>query len=139
MTPREVIERLIDGICRGDLAELPGLYAEDAVVEHVFGVTEPFRWEGAAQVREHFGSAGTSGLRMTAHDLVVHETTDPEVVVAEWVYEGTTGAGNEFRAANLIVARVRAGKIVSSRDYHDHARMAAAMGRLPELTGALGG
>jgi ketosteroid isomerase-like protein len=53
----------------------------------------------------------------------VHETTDPEVVVAEY---GSRGPG--FTAANVQIVRVRDGLITHSRDYHDHLRMAAARG-----------
>lgn len=46
----------------------------------------------------------------------------------EYRVDGT--AGGPVRTANIGVFRVRGGLIVESRDYHDHARLAAAVGRL---------
>jgi uncharacterized protein len=51
----------------------------------------------------------------------------------------TTSAvtGHRFRVANIQVLRVRNGKIVSSRNYHDHLATAAALGQLHELMSSL--
>jgi ketosteroid isomerase-like protein len=66
--------------------------------------------------------------------MVVHETLDPEVVVAEWDYDGlVTTTNHTFAVSNITVTTVRNGKIVASRDYHNHAVLAGAMGRLPSL------
>jgi ketosteroid isomerase-like protein len=76
------------------------------------------RLRGREQVRAHFtGLAGR--ISLTPRDVRVHETADPEVIVAEWDYES---AGIRF--ANIQVLRVRDGLIVESRDYHDHAAIA---------------
>lgn len=71
--------------------------------------------------------------------MVVHETADPEVVVAEWTYDGEGADGRAFQVANIQVTRVRDGKILASRDYHNHFVLTEAMGRLPRLLAALGG
>jgi len=47
----------------------------------------------------------------------VHETADPEVVVAEFDYRGETGAGHPVLRRNVFVWRVRDGRIVHARDY----------------------
>ncbi|TVT30115.1 nuclear transport factor 2 family protein, partial [Amycolatopsis rhizosphaerae] len=65
-------------------------------------------------------------------DVVVHETTDPELVVAEFTYDGRHG-DRTFRSANVQVLRVRDGLIVHSRDYHDYLKMAAARDGLDAL------
>ena len=60
--------------------------------------------------------------------MTIHETTDPEVIIAEFWYRGhVTGSDRTFEAANVQVIRVRDGLIVSSRDYHNHAAIAAAL------------
>jgi ketosteroid isomerase-like protein len=70
--------------------------------------------------------------------MVVRATADPEVVIAEWDYEvQVTSTGRSSRVSNIQVSRVRDGKIVESRDYHNHAAMAALMDRLPKLFDAL--
>jgi ketosteroid isomerase-like protein len=58
---------------------------------------------------------------------VVHETDDPEVIVAEFDYDGLiTTTGHAFRFSNVQVLRVRDGLIVETRDYHDHRALARA-------------
>jgi uncharacterized protein len=77
-------------------------------------------------------------LQLRAHNMVVHETADPEVVVAEWVYEGrVTTTRRSFRVSNIQVSTVRDGRIVTSRDYHNHVVLAAVTGRLPSLLDAV--
>lgn len=57
---------------------------------------------------------------------MLHETADAEVVVVEYDYlaENTT-TGHTRTVHNIQVLRVRAGRIVASRDYHDHAALTA--------------
>jgi uncharacterized protein len=133
VTPRAVFERLIDGVSHRRWAELPGLYAEDAVVVHPFAPSAgPLT--GREALRRHFATAEGLDLEMTPHDVVVHETADPEVVVGEFAYVGrVTTTGRPFTLRNVFVLRVRDGLIVESRDYADHLAFAAATGRLPEL------
>lgn len=136
MTPREVFERLVDGVAGGRWDELPGMYAEDTVVVHPFA-KPPEPLVGREALRRHFAAGAGMGLEMTVRDLVVHETADPEVVVGEFAYEGRVLAtGRRFRVPNVFVLRVRDGLIVESRDYADHLAMAAATGRLPSLVAA---
>ncbi|MFC5184250.1 nuclear transport factor 2 family protein [Actinomadura harenae] len=130
MTPREVFDRLYQGISDGRWDELAALYADDAVVDQPFRMPPaPIRIEGRAALAEHFASAGQGPLRLRVKDVLVHETADPEVIVAEFTYAGeltTTGAG--FEVGNIQVLHVRDGLIVRSRDYHDHAALERALG-----------
>jgi ketosteroid isomerase-like protein len=89
VTPREVFLRLIDGVTHGRWDELPALYAESAVVVHPLGGTEPLH--GREALRRHFAAAADAGLEMSARDVVVHETTDPEVVIGELTTAPATG------------------------------------------------
>jgi uncharacterized protein len=66
-------------------------------------------------------------------------SSDPEVIVAEFEYQGTDpGTGEPYALPGIFVLRVRDGQIVSSRDYFDHLAAARARGRLGELFAALG-
>ncbi|MDN3351404.1 nuclear transport factor 2 family protein [Actinomadura sp. DC4] len=132
MTPRAVFERLVDGVTHGRWDELPGLYAEDAVVNHPMAASAgPLI--GREALRSHFEAASGMDLAMTARDVVVHETADPEMVIGEFAYEGrAAGTGRSFTVRNVFVLRVRDGLIVESRDYADHLAFAAATGRLVE-------
>jgi ketosteroid isomerase-like protein len=137
-SPREVLETLMRGIAERKWDGLDELYAESTVVEHPFALPVPRRTEGRETIRKHFADFASAPLRLQVHNMVVHTTADPEVVVAEWDYEGVvTTTGRSFRVSNVQVSRVRDGLIVESRDYHNHAFMAAVMGRLPVLAAAL--
>ncbi|MEV7418968.1 nuclear transport factor 2 family protein [Streptomyces sp. NPDC089919] len=138
-SPREVFLRLLDGIAAGDYASLAALYAEDAVVESVFAPVGPRRFEGRATLAARFAEvAAHSPLDLTPANLVLRETSDPEVIVAEFDYHAHhRGTGVDFEVSNVQVLRVRGGLIRHSRDYHDHLALAVAGGNLPELVAAL--
>jgi ketosteroid isomerase-like protein len=130
-TPREVFERLSSGITAGRWHELADLYAEHAVVEQPMATPPaPRRLEGREVIRAHFTAAADGPLRLAARNVVVHETADPEVVIAEFDYTATFEE-HTFAFANVQVLRVRDGQIVASRDYHDHLALGNGMGRNP--------
>lgn len=139
-SPREVFHALVEGVCAGRWEELPGLYAEQTDVVHPF---DPFggpRLRTRDELRKHFGAGAGSTFQPERRpvDIVVHETTDPEVIVAEFAYEWTVD-GEPHKVPGVFVMRVRDGLIVESRDYFDHLRAARVRGRVPELIAALGG
>jgi ketosteroid isomerase-like protein len=125
-SPTEVFGRLVAGINEGRWHELADLYAEDVVVEMPM---DPHRTRivGREAVRRRFAAAAHGWFELHAHDVMVHATTDPEVVIAEFEYDGLNRTtGKKFTVANVQVLRVRGGRIVASRDYHDHRGFAAA-------------
>ncbi|MFI1658296.1 nuclear transport factor 2 family protein [Streptomyces sp. NPDC020472] len=138
-TPREVFGKLTGLISAGKWSELPELYAEDAEVEIVFSPVPPRRIRGREELRKRFDALGSSdAIRLRAENIRIHETDDPEVVIAEFDYEALYPAtGRTFRTANIQVLRVRNGQIVETRDYHDHLAFAAADGRASQLLAAL--
>ena len=138
-SPRQLLQSLLQGISDGRWNDLADLYAEDAVVEQPFAPAPPRRLEGREAIRAHFAAAAQGPLRLEASKVVVHDTADPEVVIAEFDYDGRVApTGRAFRVANIQVLRVRDGRIVSSRDYHDHLALAAAVGRLQTLAASIG-
>ena len=138
LTPREVFLKLVWGVSEGRWDELPALYAEQTYVEHPFSPfgVKPLRTR--EELREHF-SAGKRlpPPRQEPANITVHETADPEVIVAEFEYQGTTENGEPFRIPCIFVIRVRDGKIVASRDYIDHISSARRRGLLDELVDAI--
>lgn len=140
-SPREVFHKLLDGITAGRFSDLAELYAEDAVVETVFEPVGPRRFEGRAVLGARFAEvAALSPFELSSRNVLIRETDDPEVIVAEWdyrVHHRTTG--RTFEAANIQVLRVRDGLIVGSRDFHDHLALAVGGGGLPQLVAALDG
>ncbi|HEU5030681.1 MAG TPA: nuclear transport factor 2 family protein [Spirillospora sp.] len=126
-TPRAVFQRLIDGVTARRPDGLPQLYAEDAVVVHPFAHPAS-RLEGREALRAHFAQLETLPVEMKARNVVVHQTADPEVIVAEFEYAGrNTETGRDFVVPNVFVMRVRAGRIVESRDYAHHQAFEEAM------------
>ncbi len=124
-TPRQVFERYLDAITSQRWDELPELYAPDAAVEHPLG-PEPLRiLHGRDDLREHFTALQHLGLQLHASDVLLHPTRDPEVIIAEFMYQGTMGAGTAtqqpVRRRNIFVITVRDGLIVNSRDYQGDA------------------
>lgn len=117
-SPRDVFQKLVDGVATQRWAELPSLYAEHAIVRHPFANDPSATLNGREQLREHFAKMGAIGLVVSVHDVVTHETSDPEVIIAEFAYHGRVGReGNSFKLPAIFVLRVRAGEIVESRDY----------------------
>ncbi|HKS48225.1 MAG TPA: nuclear transport factor 2 family protein [Amycolatopsis sp.] len=83
MAPREVFEH--QGISEGRY-ELGALYAEDTVVEHPQRPPAGSRIVGRRAAAERFATAGR--IEPRARDVVIHETTDREVIVAEFTCDG---------------------------------------------------
>lgn len=136
-TPRDVFTALSDGISEGRFGELSALYAEDTVVEHPQAVPRPTRLIGRDAVHERFTGVLAGALRLKRKNVVVHETTDPEVIVAEYDYDAESAkTGRTIAAANIQVLRVRDGLIVHSRDYHDYLRLAAIRDGVDQLAEA---
>ncbi|NGO70741.1 nuclear transport factor 2 family protein [Streptomyces sp. SB3404] len=123
-----------------DLAEL---YAPDGLHEFPFlSPGMPDRFEGREEVRAGYRAAwGRSPAQpQEIRDVVVHESTDREVLTVEQTVAGTvTTTGRHFSFPGLLVMRVRDGQIVHMRDYMDGLGVAHAMGRLSDVAARLSG
>jgi uncharacterized protein len=131
LTPRQVFERIqYTALHRDD--SLAGLYAADAVHEWPFPVPgAPRRLSGREEIRAFFSrAAGASRLDFREfRNVVVHETADPEVIIAEYDIHGqVTGTGQPFVFSYILVLRVRDGQIVLLRDYLNPLAMTEAAG-----------
>ncbi len=140
-TPREVFLALVDGVAAGRWAELPDLYADRTHVVHPFHPLRPAPLRTRDELREHFTpTEGDPRLDRRAVNITVHETADPEVIVAEFEYQGTNlDTGEPFTQPAIFVLRVRDGQIVESRDYFDHVTAARIRGQLGALLAAVEG
>jgi ketosteroid isomerase-like protein len=117
-SPSEVFLALVNGVAEGRFDELPDLYAEQTDVSHPFDPLRAKPMRTRDELREHFTLPdGTPWRRRTVENVTIHQTTDPEVVVAEFEYHGTTDDGEPYALPGIFVLRVRDGEIVSSRDY----------------------
>lgn len=137
-SPREVLEQLIHGISNRRWQALHLLYAHDTLVEYPFALPAPARLEGREAVQRYFTAVARMPLELQARNIVMHETSDPEVIVAEWDYDGlVTTTNRSFQVSNIQVSTVRDGQITASRDYHNHLVLTDVLGRLPALLAAL--
>lgn len=139
LSPREVFLALVNGVAEGRWKDLPDLYAEQTHVVHPFDPLRAAALRTRDELREHFRPTGTGPrLHRRATNITIHETTDPEVIVAEFEYQGTVeGTGEPFALPGIFVLRVRDGEIISSRDYFDHVTAARVRGQLDSLVTAV--
>jgi ketosteroid isomerase-like protein len=139
LSPSEVFLALVTGVAECRWEELPSLYAEQTHVVHPF---DPYRRAALGtreELREHFAPADDDPtLPRRVANITIHQTTDPEVIVAEFEYQGTVAStGEPFALPGVLVLRVQDGEIVSSRDYLDHLTSARLQGQLDELIAAV--
>ena len=139
LSPSEVFLALVNGVAEGRWEDLPSLYAEQTDVVHPFDPLRRAALRTREELREHFKPAGPDpDLHRRAANITIHQTTDPEVVVAEFEYQGTMAdTGEPFAVPGIFVLRVRNGEIVSSRDYFDHLTAARVRGQLDDLVEAI--
>ena len=139
MSPRDVFLELVHGVAAGRWHDLPRLYAEQTHVVHPFDPLRAAPLRTRDELREHFKPRVSTdpGVRRVAN-ITIHETTDPEVIVAEFEYQGTVAASGEpFAIPCVFVLRVHNGEIVASRDYADHLSAARSRGQLDDFLAAI--
>ncbi|WP_433323000.1 nuclear transport factor 2 family protein [Spirillospora sp. CA-294931] len=134
-TPAErVFRHSLDLLLAKDIDGWVALWADDGVFEFPFALPEGTRrLEGRDAVRAYIdGYPGHIDLHRF-EDLVIHQTTDPEVVVAELRGVGRAVAtGRPYDMPYVCVVTVRDGEIVRYRDYWNGALVADAFeGGLP--------
>lgn len=136
-TVMDITHRFLEASSRGAYDELADLYAEDAVIEIPFappGV--PTTSQGREVFRARFKSAEKTWRIEGADQISIHQTTDPEVVVAEYtLHRRLRESGERVSGRYIMVMTIRDGLIRHSRDYADVIAGARAMGRLQELIG----
>ncbi len=130
MTPREVFERAHAFVRVYDIAYVD-CFAEDGVLVLPFAPPGmPRRFEGRSAIRQllelRYRTARAAGQRIGAYrNLHIHDTTDAEVIVAEFEAIGLAADGGELYELPFIqVVRVRGDEIVEQRDYFDSLAMA---------------
>ncbi|GIF68472.1 hypothetical protein Ais01nite_65070 [Asanoa ishikariensis] len=139
-SPRETFLRLVNGVCDGPYEDLADLYAEQTNVTHPFHPLGPPPLRSRGELHEHFTAPPLveRTLNRKPVDITVHETADPEVIVAEFAYQGRVEeTGEAFTVRCVFVMRIRDGLIIESRDYIDHIASARAWGQLDSLLTAL--
>jgi uncharacterized protein len=134
--PREVFE-LMQHRWLGDGTGMDAdLLDENVVIEMPFALPgRPSRFEGRdvwLSFAEPQRAAFPVRFEAVRH-VVIHDTSDPEVIVAEYELAGTlTTTGRRAAAPFIGVLRVRDGQIVHWREYQNMPAIADALGPAPE-------
>lgn len=119
-TSRDVVEQVLRAGQEMDTDMFVSLIAPDGYIEWPYrpeGV--PDRLEGREQIREFLNAQAKGLVRFEEfRNMVIHETVDPEVVIAEYDAHGTVvPTGAPFHQTIIAVLRIRDGLVVSYRDY----------------------
>lgn len=134
-SPREVFLELVNSIADGNVGHIPDLYAEEIDVVHPFDPLHEAPLRSRAEMRARIPEGTVVPRHRDRPEIrAIHETADPEVIVAEFAYQKTHAVtGEPVSQPAIFVMRVRNGEIVSSRDYHDHILQARLRGQLGDL------
>jgi ketosteroid isomerase-like protein len=139
-TPQELCGELTAALGT-DPDRYADLFAPDGRLEMPFrrpGIPEA--WQGREQIRAA-ATAGWAAVPLRFDDvrnLRVHETADPEVVVAEHDLVGAgTADGRPFSFPFVWILRVRNGQIAVLREYLNVIDVALATDRVPELAASV--
>ena len=127
-TTGETIELVLRTIVEGTRDQVADLYAEDVVITSPFAPEEFRVSHGTAALRARM-TGFAQVLNYTAvKDVTIHETTDPQVAIAEFTVVGTVvPTGEGFELASINVIRVVDGLITESRDHTDGVTAAKLM------------
>ncbi|HEY3471541.1 MAG TPA: nuclear transport factor 2 family protein [Amycolatopsis sp.] len=105
--------------------DLADLYAEDVTIEMPFTLPGvPRLTKGREELRRRFHAAAQVRQVVRAENVVVHETSDPAVLVAEFDLHQEL-RGEPLVVSYVMVVTVENGLIKHSRDYTDTAAAAA--------------
>lgn len=119
-TSRDVVEQVLRASREMDTETFVSLIAPDGYIEWPFrpaGI--PGRVEGRERIREFLNVQATGLVRFDEYrNTVIHETTDPEVVIVEYDVHGTVlPTGTPLHQTIIAVLRIKDGLVVSYRDY----------------------
>ncbi|MEU7871971.1 nuclear transport factor 2 family protein [Dactylosporangium sp. NPDC049140] len=129
LTTRQVVDRVLEVGVRQDVEGFIGLLAADATLEWPFRPEgAPPRLHGRAEIRAFMTRAARPPITFEQYrNVVVHETTNPEVTIVEYEVLGrVTTTGAPFHQTIIAVIRVHNGEIASYRDYLNPLALAAA-------------
>ena len=137
---RELVERFLTAAVSEHPEDMADCYADQVVIEMPFTAgLYPSRIETTRDdLRRRFAAVPAVRTYERLADVHIHETADPEVVIAEYSIHGHLVAdGQPFVLPIAMVLTVRDGQIVHSRDYSDPVAGARVLGRVPELLASL--
>jgi len=138
---RDVVERLLHAAVSAHPEDMADCYAAEVVIEMPFAVAGlyPRRTETTREDLRAAFAAGRAVRRYTSLGRsVIHETTDPDVIIADYDLKGhLVATGEPFAMSFLMILTLRNGQIAYSRDFTDPVAGARVLGRVPQLMAAL--
>ncbi|WP_433518892.1 nuclear transport factor 2 family protein [Nonomuraea sp. CA-143628] len=141
MNPHELVKHALKLLVSKDMSAFAGLWAETGAMEFPFAPPGyPQRLEGRAAIQEYLrGYPDILDIREIT-EQVVHQSVDPEVVIAEFTAAGIVVAtGRPYSLRYIAVITVRDGEIQHYRDYWNPLAAAEVMGNSDELPTAFSG
>ncbi len=136
VTTRETVEAFLNSITTRE--RLLDFYAPDVVIERPYAPAALRHTEGVEVLRKAMAQAMDLYALEKVDNVVLHETADPEVIIAEYdVHCRVTTTQKTFVGSFVMVLRVRDGLIVHSRDYNNPLASAAALGTTPDQLAAM--
>ena len=146
MTPSEIVASLIELMSQQKVQEALELYHDEVDLRVEFGLPHRHEVKGKPRLQslikaitdQQQGTPARMYQDISVEDLVIHQTTNPNIVIAEWTYRSRIN-GATVENANIIVVECREGKVYRSRDYHNHVTRAVAESTLPAMIEAIRG
>lgn len=135
-SPREIFELAQSMFLSKDLSSFSDLFSTDGVLELPFHTKESMRLvQGRENIRSYLATMPATLLRPIGYNsMTIHETSDPEVIIAEYdMYGEVVANGKPFQRRYLQILRVHNGEIVTLRDYWNPIDTFEILDRLPEL------
>ncbi|MEE6259192.1 nuclear transport factor 2 family protein [Plantactinospora sonchi] len=132
IAPRDVFAEMRQRWLANDVTFEPDQLADEAVLEMPMAAPgRPTRVQGRAQILD-FTRAGRAALPIRFDDcrnVIVHQTTDPEVIVVEYELVATVPATGVTASAPFVgVLRARGGKLLHWREYQPTYTIMQALG-----------
>ena len=122
-TPADILSQRRHLLLSGDIDGFADLFTPDAVLEFAFHGPPgtPVRLAGREAIREYSRQVMGSPLRLEDFEVTeLHQTQDPEVVIAEMRSTATlTTTGRSFTVTSIQILRIRDGHIALYRDFAD--------------------
>ena len=135
-TSREVVEQVMRASREQDTERFVSLFAPDGYVEWPYRPAGlPGRVQGRHQLREFLTGQANGLVRFDEYrNRVIHESTDPEVVIVEYEAHGTViPTGAPLHQTIIAVLRIRDGLVVSYRDYLNPLVLAETLAAVADL------
>ncbi|WP_336216852.1 nuclear transport factor 2 family protein [Nonomuraea sp. LPB2021202275-12-8] len=124
MSVPAIVAAFHDAMLHKSADALASLYAEDGLHEFPFGGLRPYK--GRQEIRTGYQASwgSTPAVVREIRNVVVHHSTDPEVVIVEQETVVTVN-DHPITVPSLLVLRIRDGRIIHTRDYMDTSAIAA--------------